>query len=175
MGANKGHKDSKYSFAKLSLECIYDFNPEEVFKALCDGALAGESRSYDLLLSHAEKNSAVAQFFMGSYFTDKGHTPTANKWYSKAATQGYIPAQNLIMINNSNRTTSALKDIKSDTGIIKETTNINSQKLDVISGKLSNINHTIQNIRTKTFTGKRETAEEEESITINMSTELSLI
>lgn len=166
LAADKGNVDGKYYYAKLAIqEKITD---EVVFQYLFECAVSGNSDVEDaisLLKDKAESGSSVAQFYLGRYYTEKtdieNHEQTAYEWYKKSAMQGYVPAQNIILINQSENTNQTVKEIKDDTSTIVETTAENSRKLDAITNTLMSMNEKIANIRATSFTGNADTEDDE--------------
>ena len=166
LAADKGNIDGKYNYAKLALqEKITD---DVVFQYLFESAVSGEPDMEDaisLLKDKAESGSSVAQFYLGRYYTEKtdieNHEQTAYEWYKKSAMQGYVPAQNLILINQAENTNQTVKEIKDDTSTIVETTAENSRKLDAITNTLMSMNEKIANIRATSFTGNADTEDDE--------------
>lgn len=166
LAADKGNIDGKYYYAKLALkEKLAD---DVVFQYLFECAVSGNSDVEDaisLLKDNAESGSSVAQFYLGRYYTEKtdieNHEETAYEWYKKSAMQGYVPAQNIILINQSENTNQTVKEIKDDTSTIVETTAENSRKLDAITSTLMSMNEKIANIRATSFTGNADTEDDE--------------
>ena len=166
LAADKGEIEGKYCYAKLALqEKITD---DVVFQYLFESAVSGEpdmEDAFSLLKDKAESGSSVAQFYLGRYYAEKNdienHEQTAYEWYKKSAMQGYVPAQNLILINQSENTNQTVKEIKDDTNTIVETTAENSRKLDAITSTLMSMNEKIANIRATSFTGNADTEENE--------------
>ena len=166
LAADKGNIDGKYYYSKLALkEKLAD---DVVFQYLFECAVSGNSDVEDaisLLKDNAESGSSVAQFYLGRYYTEKtdveGSEQTAFEWYKKSAMQGYVPAQNIILINQSENTNQTVKEIKTDTSVIVETTADNSRKLDAITNSLMSMNEKIANIRATSFTGNAATEDNE--------------
>ena len=166
LAADKGNIDGKYYYSKLALkEKLAD---DVVFQYLFECAVSGNSDVEDaisLLKDNAESGSSVAQFYLGRYYTEKtdieNHEETAYEWYKKSAMQGYVPAQNIILINQSENTNQTVKEIKTDTSVIVETTADNSRKLDAITNSLMSMNEKIANIRATSFTGNAATEDNE--------------
>ena len=166
LAADKDNIDGKYYYAKLALQ--EKMTEDIVFQYLFECAVSGNSDVEDaisLLKDKAESGSSVAQFYLGRYYTEKtdieNHEETAYEWYKKSAMQGYVPAQNIILINQSENTNQTVKEIKTDTSVIVETTADNSRKLDAITNSLMSMNEKIANIRATSFTGNADTEDDE--------------
>ncbi len=170
--AKKGNIDGKYDYASLVFELQLSDKYEEAYAWLLEAAVDNREDSLELLTSLAEKGSAMAQFFMGRYYTLKNDAALALKWYRESASQGYVPAQNIILINYSERTASTVDEIKVETGFIKETTVSNSKKLDTLVDNLTSINDKLSEIRNTAFTGNAETEDQEISTAIKKSADV---
>ena len=167
LAASKSNMDGKFYYAKLSLqEKIYD---DIVFQYLYETAVtkkpyakdAASKLKYQALIG----NFAAAQFYLGKYYmcqTDiEGHKETALEFYRMAAMKAYVPAQNMLLIIQSENTYKAVQEIKTDTSVIVETTADNSRKLDAITNSLMSMNEKIANIRATSFTGNADTEDNE--------------
>ena len=165
LAADNKHKRGKYLFAKLSLNNKLSENEDIAYQYLFECSVDDMDKSFDLLTKNAESGSRVAQFYLGRYYTEKtdvdGSEQTAFEWYKKSAMQGYVPAQNIILINQSENTNQTVKEIKTDTSVIVETTADNSRKLDAITNSLMSMNEKIANIRATSFTGNAATEDNE--------------
>ncbi len=170
--AQKGNVDGKHDYASLVFELQHSDKYEEAYPMLLEAANNNKEGAFHLLTTLAQNGSAMAQFFMGRYYTLKDDKTLALKWYREASSQGYVPAQNIILINYSEHTASTVDEIKIETGFIKETAVSNSQKLDTIVNNLTSINDKLSEIRSTAFTGNEETEDQEIDAAIKKSAEV---
>ena len=163
--ANCGHENGKFWFAKLVIENDIAEEERNAYQALLECSVKGMDKALNLLTEKAKNGSSVAQFYLGRYYMEmtdvQEHEQIAFEWYRKSAVQGYIPAQNIILINQSENTSQTIKEIKIDTSTIVDTTAENSRKLDEIANNLMSMNEKIANIRATSFTGNADTEENE--------------
>ena len=171
--ANCGHENGKYMFAKLVLENNVADEERNAYQALLECSVKGMDKALNLLTEKAKNGSSVAQFYLGRYYMEmtdvQEHEQIAFEWYKKSAVQGYIPAQNIILINQSENTSQTIKEIKIDTSTIVDTTAENSRKLDEIVNNLMSMNEKIADIRAKSFTGNADTEDNEISAALEKS------
>ena len=174
--ARKGDLDAKFSFAKLAIEEYVTEETDCAYQFLMDCAMADMQKAVELLMQKAQDGSSVAQFYLGSYYTSKSehenHVQKAEEWYRKSALQGYLPAQNIILIHHSAFTSETVQKIKVETGAIAETTANNSKKLDTLVGSLLVMNEKLAAIRQQAFTGNAETEESEINLALQQSAEV---
>ena len=163
--ANCGHENGKFWFAKLVIENDIAEEERNAYQALLECSVKGMDKALNLLTEKSKNGSSVAQFYLGRYYMEmtdvQEHEQIAFEWYRKSAVQGYIPAQNIILINQSENTSQTIKEIKIDTSTIVDTTAENSRKLDEIANNLMSMNEKIANIRATSFTGNADTEENE--------------
>lgn len=176
LAANNGHKKGKYWFAKLALESKVPDEIDDAYRFLFECAVDEMENALSLLTRNAENGARVAQFYLGRYYTLKtdieNHEQIALDWYKKSALQGYVPAQNIILISNAEMTSKTVKEIKIETGVIAETTASNSRKLDAIASSLISMNEKLAEVRKQTFTGDAETEDNEISTTLEKSADI---
>ena len=173
VSGDNGHNRGKYWYAKLALQNKTAQNIEKAYRFLSESALEDVSGALNLLTEESEKGVDVAQFYLGRYYMEKtdieNHEQIALKWYKKSALQGYIPAQNILLINQSAFTSQTVKEIKVETSVIAETTASNSKKLDNITNSLVSMNEKIAEIRKQAFTGNPNTEDGEISSALEKS------
>ena len=174
--ANQGHIRGKYWYARLSLTESTMLNEEWAYQYLFECSVENINGALDLLTQKSESGSPIAQFFLGKYYSEKAdienHDQIALNWFKKSAILGYLPAQNIILINQSDITSQIVKEIKNDTNVIVQTTADNSRKLDIISNTLVSMNEKLAELKIKSFADDIEAEDEEISSALEKSADI---